>query len=206
MEDEYIPPFKVKCIKDTTPKKMPYTKEEAKVMLRKPSINDGFAEWRSWGVINMVMGCGVRAMTIVNMLKEDMDFANNTIYLRHSKDGGQNVITLVPQLKRAIVTYLKHNIFDTEFLFPSITGARMTVNGLRQSIASYNRSRGVQQTSIHLLRHTFGAMWAENGGDVYQLQRIMTHKDIRTTQNYINMYQDRSNDAKVVKFNPPENI
>jgi integrase/recombinase XerD len=207
MENNYIVPFKVKLLKDTTPLKRPYSKEEVKVLLRKPFPDDGFSEWRTWAIINMVIGCGVRSSTISNMLKQDIDYENNSIYLRHSKDGkNSNSIALVPQLKKAIVSYLKYNPNDTDYLFPSITGEQLSPHSIGLSLVRYNKKRGVEQTSLHLLRHTFGALWAENGGDVYELQRIMTHKDIRTTQNYINMYSDKASDTRVIRFNPLENI
>lgn len=207
MENEYLPQFKIKCVKDTTPLKTPYSKGDIKVLLRKPSPGDGFIEWRGWAIINTVIGCGARSQTLTNMLKQDIDFSNNSIYLRHNKDGRKNnSILLVPQLKKALLSYLRYNPYENDVLFPNIHGEHMTPNGLRGSIEAYNKNRGVNQTSVHLLRHTFGALWAENGGDVYELQRIMTHKDIRTTQNYINMYSDKNKNERSIKFNPLENI
>ena len=206
MENDYIVPFKIKCLKDNTPMKTPYTREEVCVLLRKPLPTDDFATWRSWAIVNLVLGCGVRAMTITNMKIQDIDHANNLIFLRHNKDGKPTTLPLVPQLKKALVAYERHHIGDTDVLFPARGGTMLSINGLREGIMLFNKDRGVNQTSVHLLRHTFGTMWAENGGDVYELQRFMTHKDIRTTQNYINLYGRGHDASRAILFNPLENL
>lgn len=206
MENDYLVPYKIKCIKYDPPMKTPYSREEVRVLVRKPSIEDDFITWRSWAIINLILGCGVRAMTITNMRAVDLDYEKNQIFLRHNKDGKTHLLPLVPQLKKSLIIYDRHRIADTDFLFPARNGRMLTINGLREGIIAYNRSRGVEQTSVHLLRHTFGTMWAENGGDVYELQRFLTHKDIRTTQNYINIYGRGHDSSRAIQFNPLENL
>ncbi len=39
----------------------------------------------------------------------------------------------------------------------------------------------------HALRHTFGRLYIMAGGDVFSLQRIMGHRDIATTKQYVDM-------------------
>lgn len=40
---------------------------------------------------------------------------------------------------------------------------------------------------FHDLRHTFGSHWVMNGGDVFKLQRILGHKDIKMTMRYAHL-------------------
>jgi integrase len=42
-----------------------------------------------------------------------------------------------------------------------------------------------KKITFHCSRHTFGCLLVENGADVFTVKQIMTHKDIRTTLQYV---------------------
>jgi integrase/recombinase XerD len=42
-----------------------------------------------------------------------------------------------------------------------------------------------QKVSAHILRHTFASMLVKNGADVVAVQKMLGHRDLRTTQGYI---------------------
>lgn len=85
------------------------------------------------------------------------------------------------------------------------TGNKLTTNGLATAIKRYNKRRGVNKTSIHLYRHYFAKSWIVNGGDVFTLQRLLNHSDIKMTNEYVNLY---AGDLKnmVDRFNPLSNF
>lgn len=43
---------------------------------------------------------------------------------------------------------------------------------------------GIQHFRTHLFRHTFACKWAERQGNLFSLQQILGHQDIKTTQRY----------------------
>ena len=192
MENDYLVRYKVKLVKEREVVKESYSRDELKVLLRKPTADDSFRTWRAWAIINLMLTYGSRASTIVNILQEDLDFKQARVTMRHNKNGKVQAFALTEQFRKAILVYMRYipNI-ETEYLFPGRTGDKFSVGGLHQSIAEYNRSRGVDKISVHLFRHTFGKMWAEQGGGVYELQHIFGHSDIRTTQRYINLFSDK---------------
>jgi integrase/recombinase XerD len=59
---------------------------------------------------------------------------------------------------------------------------------LRQGIETYNLSRGVSKTSIHLFRHTFAQRYLQNGGDSLYLQKVLGHSTLAMTKHYCNIY------------------
>ena len=74
---------------------------------------------------------------------------------------------------------------ETDPLFCDITGGPLTENGLRKAIVRYNKSRGVQKTSIHLFRHTFARKYLiDCGGDAFTLQKILGHSTLDMTKHY----------------------
>jgi hypothetical protein len=52
----------------------------------------------------------------------------------------------------------------------------------------------------HILRHTYGTMAVENGMEMEQLQGIMGHSSIQSTQVYINLTGDQNAEAVVDAF------
>ena len=54
---------------------------------------------------------------------------------------------------------------------------------------SYNRSRGVEKTSIHLFRHTFARKYlVDCGGDAFMLQKLLGHSTLAMTKHYCAIY------------------
>lgn len=50
---------------------------------------------------------------------------------------------------------------------------------------------GEHYISIHDLRHTFASWWMMTKGDVFKLQKILGHKDVKTTLRYAHLHPDR---------------
>ena len=57
-----------------------------------------------------------------------------------------------------------------------------------------------EQQMTHVLRHTFATHFLMNGGDLFVLQRILGHSDIKTTMRYSHFAPDYLDQA--VKFSP----
>ena len=53
----------------------------------------------------------------------------------------------------------------------------------------------------HALRHTYATMWLRNGGGLAQLQKMLGHKDLATTQIYEHLVNDDVSQAQQ-KFAP----
>lgn len=67
-----------------------------------------------------------------------------------------------------------------DYLFCSIYGDMMGRVTLQSSVARYNKSRGVEKTSIHLFRHTFITLEVREGIAPLVLRRITGHKSLNS--------------------------
>lgn len=174
-----------------------YTDEELKALLRKPNTRKcDFPEYRNWVTVNLLLNNGCRAATIRNIKIRDVDLENQVIYLRHTKNKKAQVIPLCEALCGVLREYLKVRGGEMDdYLFPNENGTQLTENGLRCSIASYNRRRGVQKTSIHLFRHTFAKKYlVDCGGNAFTLQRLLGHSTLDMTKHYCAIF-----DADITK-------
>jgi len=76
-----------------------------------------------------------------------------------------------------------------DYLFPTEDSRQLSEGGLRTSIERYNRSRGVDKTSIHAFRHTFARMYLlDCGGNALTLQRLLNHSTLDMTKHYCKIY------------------
>jgi integrase/recombinase XerD len=165
-----------------------YTNEELALLLRKPQTNN-WVEYRNWVMVNYFYGTGQRLSTVLNIKVKELDLTNHQVKLSWNKDKRQKYMPL----SSAIVDILREYIYVSgleaeDWLFPEYEGGQLKQRSAQSSIEKYNRSRGVEKTSIHLFRHTFAKNYIMNGGNPAKLQKLLNHKTIHMTMHYVNLY------------------
>lgn len=201
----YCPTFKIILIKADKTIKETYTEHELKLLLEKPDMKD-FAEYRNWVIINFLLATGVRVGELVSLHVGDIDFEDAVVKVKRGKSRRERHLPLSKTIIKILMEYV--NIRDGEaddFLFCNSYGQRLDENSCKHAISRYNKRRGVTKTSLHLFRHTFAKNWILNGGDGFRLMKLLGHRNIETTKEYIEMF---SNDLQkdFNNFNPLENI
>jgi len=207
MERGYVQEFKIKLIRFNKKIKETYSNGELDILLKKPNLKTcAFAEFRSWVMINYLLGTGNRLSTMTSVKCGDIDFDNNVIRLTKVKNRKEQIIPLSSTLREILKEYLFYRKGNNEdYLFSTVYGEGMTKSGVTSAIISYNTSRGITKHSIHLFRHTFAKLWILNGGDIFRLQKMLGHSSIDIVKEYVNMF---SSDLQVDfdQFNPLESI
>ena len=205
---KYIAPFKIKLIKVQEEMPKDYTPEQIKALLKKPNKSAKFTEWRSWAICCFVVGTGARLGTIVEIRMKDIDLKNGTVHYQHTKNKKVQNANLSPQLIKALTEYItmwRYDVEEDDYLFCNVSGEQLSKASLAQGYAQYTKSRDVNKTNIHGLRHTFARMWFENGGDVIQLSKILGHSTLAMSEHYMNVYATSARD-RFIQYNPLENI
>lgn len=176
--------------------KTTYTDAELKRLLKKPNMKKcGFPEYRNWVIVNLLLNSGCRAATVRNILIQDVNLAAATITYRHTKNGSIQIVPLCSDMVAILREYLRvRGGGQADYLFPNENDKPLTESGLRQAIEKYNLSRGVEKTSIHLFRHSYAERYLKNGGNAFNLQKILGHSTLAMTRHYCKIY-----DADLVK-------
>lgn len=189
----YMDKVQINLLKTDKEIKETYNDTELKKLLQKPNMNQcTFAEYRNWVIINLLIGTGMRLNTLQNLRIKDINFEDGTILLSKTKTRKQQYIPLSKTLNKVLYEYVSfRNASSSEDnLFCNVFGEDLTSDGIKNAIKNYNKSRGVEKTSIHLFRHTFAKNYLLNGGDVFRLQKILGHSTLEMTRNYVNMYSN----------------
>lgn len=200
MMEIYIPIPKVE-----KKEKEPYSKEEMKVLLTRPQTTN-WVEWRNWAMVNYFYGTGQRVSTVVNIKRKDVDLESAKVKLNWNKDKIQKWMPLSSAVVKVLEEYIMISGLEQEdYLFPEYEGKQLKVRSAQDSIADYNRQRGVEKTSIHLFRHTFARDYILSGGNPVKLQKLLNHKTMDMTLHYVHLYNtDLAEDLDL--FNPLDNF
>ena len=199
--------FKIEQIKEEKGIPELYTKAEIQKLLKKPNLKTcTFAEYRTWAVINFFVATGVRRRSLINVKIQDLDFENDLIYIRVTKNRKTLVLPMGKTLKKVLLEYLRYRSGeDNDYLFCNLEGKQLTKDALNNIIKKYNLKRGVKKTGVHLFRHYFAKEYIQNGGNALKLQKLLGHSSLEQTQRYVDLFgQDLQVDFD--KFNPLDQI
>lgn len=185
--------------------KEPYTDEEMKLLLEKPKSNN-WVELRNWCMINYFFATGQRLSSVLNIKVKDLDLSSGKVKLVWNKDKIQKYMPLSSAIIKVLREYIKLSaLHEEDYLFPEYEGKKLQTRSAEDSIAEYNKRRGVYKTSIHLFRHTFAKNYIVAGGNPVKLQHLLNHKTIDMSMKYVNLYgTDIAADLDI--FNPLDNF
>ena len=183
-------------IKEKETVKETYSDEELDLLLRRPSADCKFCEYRNWVIVNFLMNSGCRAATVRNIQNRDVSLADNQVVFRHTKNGKIQVIPLCSRMVNVLRGYMAvRGGAEADYLFCDQYGEMLSANALRLAIARYNQKRGVRKTSIHLFRHTFARKYlVDCGGNAFTLQKLLGHSTLAMTKRYCAIF-----DADIAK-------
>jgi integrase/recombinase XerD len=198
------PALKIALVKGQESLPKIYTDKEVEVLLQKPINQKDWIEWRTWAIVNWVVGTGNRASTVCNIKIGDLDFQHKEVALRHTKSKeaqkipmSSGVISVMNEYIKKCRKGCKHN----DWLFPSYGNEQLSYEGLAQAFRRYCIERGVGRTSIHGLRHYFATDWIRSGGRGDNLQKLLGHSTYDMTQNYIKLV-NKDLKENLDEFNP----
>lgn len=193
-EEGYIDGFKCQIKEVEPPVKEVYTDAELDKLMKKPEVAD-FTNFRAYCIISLILATGARSNTILNI--RISDFEADTGYINFNTTKAHKVVRLgLPKKTRLdLIEWLNFWRLDkdaepNDFLFCNEYGEQMSRSTLDKAIAKYNNKRGVEKTSIHLLRHTFAKNWITSGGDIISLARVLTHSELEMVKRYSNLYAE----------------
>ncbi|MGR9047092.1 tyrosine-type recombinase/integrase [Halobacillus faecis] len=190
MREDYLEGFSISLIKANTEQKEPYSDDDIKKLIEKPDMKSiGFVEHRNWVMVNYLLETGNRLNTLLNLKVEDIDLENGMVVLTTTKNRKVQYNPISEYLIMIVNTYVRsYELGEDDYLFVNELKEQMTRNSAQHAISRYNKSRGVEKTSIHAFRHTFAKHYITSGGDAFKLQRLLGHSTLEVTMNYVNLY------------------
>jgi integrase/recombinase XerD len=179
------------------PKSM--SEPEVESLLSAPTVTDPLGH-RDRAMLEVLYATGLRVSELVSLKVTQVNMQQGVIRVL----GKGNRERLIP-LGEEAVSWLQAFMAgprgeilldrNTDSLFPTRRGDRMTRQAFWHIIKRYARKAGVdRELSPHTLRHAFATHLLNHGADLRVVQMLLGHSDLSTTQIYTHVARERMKD------------
>ena len=131
---------------------------------------------------------GLRRGELLGLDWDDVDLERRLIRVRKAKGGRQRVVPIHPGLVPLFHDYLALRARNPEpALFVGVQGRRLSPTIMVQTFLRYARAAGVterKRVTPHTLRHVFASELLHAGANLRQIQELLGHKHLDSTQRY----------------------
>jgi site-specific recombinase XerD len=131
---------------------------------------------------------GLRRSELLGLDWDDVDLSRRLLKVRKAKGGRQRTIPIHPALAPLIVDYYAVRAPLVErALFVGVQGKRLKDTQLDQLFRHYVAASGVgerKRVTPHTLRHVFASELLRAGANLRQIQELLGHKHLDSTQRY----------------------
>lgn len=131
---------------------------------------------------------GLRRAELVGLDWDDVDLARRLLRVRKAKGGRQRTIPIHPALAPLFAEYYATRVpLANQALFVGIQGNRLHYTQLGQVFRHYVEASGVgerKRVTPHTLRHVFASELLHAGANLRQIQELLGHKHLDSTQRY----------------------
>jgi site-specific recombinase XerD len=140
---------------------------------------------------------GLRRSELLGLDCDDVDLDRRLIRVRNAKGGRQRVVPIHPGLVPLFLAYAAARpVRDDQALFLGVLGARLSPTIMSVTFRRYATAAGVnkrKRITPHTLRHVFATELLSAGANLRQIQELLGHKHLDSTQRYtrVNAHQLR---------------
>ena len=187
VNEEYIPKNPCKNIKafryEVTPRK-------ALTRLQLERLRRSCATKRDLAIIDVLYSTGCRVSELCNMRFADVDFQTNAIEII-GKGRKHNTVYLNDAARLSLDDYLKTRQGSSEYLF--VTDRKPHGKLSPRTVEHVFNELGKQfniRLTPHIMRHTSATLALQSGMSITQVQKMLGHASVNTTQIYAETSQD----------------
>jgi integrase/recombinase XerD len=172
------------------------SEEEVEALLTAPAVTDPLGH-RDRTMLEVLYATGLRVSELVNMKHNQVNLTQGVLRIV-GKGNRERLIPLGEEAVRWLQQFIGGARLEillerqTDFLFPTRRGDKMTRQAFWHIIKRYARKAGVQkELSPHTLRHAFATHLLNHGADLRVVQMLLGHSDLSTTQIYTHVARER---------------
>jgi integrase/recombinase XerC/integrase/recombinase XerD len=150
--------------------------------------NRYFCAVRDNVILELLFSTGIRIGELVALDVADVSVDHKQIQITGRATRGRSVTLTAEPVIAALVNYLdlrNERKLDTPALFVGRSGTRLTIYSIENIFKKHVRIAEIKRhITPHSLRHTMAAMLVATGADIRDVQEILGHASILSTQVY----------------------
>ena len=156
---------------------------------------------RDRAILELLYGTGVRVSELTKLDLGDVDFKEKLVRVT-GKRRKQRIVPFGDPALHALMNYLTvRNGFlqnaslderDSEAVFLNYQGTRITTRSVGRMVDKYiSICAGIHNISPHALRHSFATHLLDSGADLRDIQELLGHARLSTTQIYTHVSMEK---------------
>jgi integrase/recombinase XerD len=182
------------------PKRLPravLSVSEAERVLAQPDLTTALG-LRDRAILEVLYSTGLRRMELVGLDLPDIDAERAVVLVREGKGKKDRLVPIGARAIAWVHRYLDSvrprlvRARDPAALFLSARGTRIRPTRLTERLHRYVVAAGVGKPgSVHIFRHTMATLMHDAGADIRDLQEILGHAQLSTTEIYTHVSIER---------------
>jgi integrase/recombinase XerD len=174
------------------------SREDIEQLLAAPAQGKSAKSQRDHALLELLYASGMRVTELVSLDVSDVNLASGSVRVRGKKASSkERIIPVGDRALDALQVYVNKGrmqlVRDPEepALFLNHRGQRLTRQGLWLIIKHYVDEVGISEdVTPHTLRHSFAAHKLSQGKSLQDIQKLLGHANISTTQVYQHVGQE----------------
>lgn len=170
--------------------------EEVEEILNIPDKNTDIG-LRDALILELLYSSGIRVSELVSITTDNINKNKKTIKIL-GKGNKERYVLYGSKCAELIDEYIyssRKNLIGNKshkYLLVNKDGNKLTTGGIRYILERVLKEGGVKlKISPHTLRHTFATHLLNNGADLKSVQELLGHENLKTTQIYTHVSNDR---------------
>jgi len=143
---------------------------------------------RDTAVLLLLYGCGLRISEALSLLRKDAPLPGRDVLRIVGKGGKERLVPVLPIAQAAVARYIDlcpYQLDPDGPLFLGAKGGRMSPRIAQLLMERLRGELGLPATATpHALRHSFATHLLSAGADLRQIQELLGHASLSTTQAY----------------------
>lgn len=174
----------------------PLTREKAGEL-----VSDSMASSLDWieardiAVLLLLYGSGLRISEALAISRRDAPLAGRDIIRVTGKGGKERIVPVLPVAQAAVGRYVAlcpYSLPPAEPLFRGAKGGQLSPRIIQLVVERAREALGLPRTATpHALRHSFATHLLSAGADLRQIQELLGHASLSTTQVYTEVDRER---------------
>ncbi len=147
---------------------------------------------RSRLMLRTAYACGLRVSEVIRLKAADIDSARMLLWIRAGKGNKDRCVPLSTVLLEELRAWWREQR-PVGWLFPGQTAAgHLHAASLQKACQRACAAAGLSKhVTPHTLRHSYATHLLEEGTDLLTIQRLLGHKDLKTTTRYTHVSPEK---------------
>lgn len=148
-------------------------------------------------LLQFIYSSGVRVSEAVNMKVDEVNFKERMGKVKSGKGNKDRIIILSKNWCSMAKKYVDKKKVKSQFLFSKKNGKPITSDTIQRIVRDSAQKAGIQKDiSPHALRHSFATHLLEAGENIRNIQELLGHSNLSTTQIYTHVSTDQLKKVK----------